>query len=161
MYNSLYFTTNSSGNMKKLLLVYLCIVVFAVAAFSQTPSPTPPVDEDHDVVKITTNLIQIDVTVTDSKGQIVTDLKPEEIEVYENGIKQNITNFSFINAETRSIERQAPARKNAPAAPPVPTVTAPLKPDEVRRTIALVVDDLTLSFTSGYAVRQAPARKNA
>ena len=58
---------------------------------SSTPSPTPP--PDNDVVKISTNLIQIDVSVTDAKGKVITDLKPEEIEIYENGQKQKITNI--------------------------------------------------------------------
>ena len=82
--------------MKKAVLA-LFLAAFAVAAaFSQdvkpTPKPTPP---DDDVVKISTNLIQIDVSVTDKNGKAVTDLKPEEIEIYENGERQKITNFSY------------------------------------------------------------------
>lgn len=34
--------------------------------------------EDDDIVKITTNLIQIDVSVTNKDGKQITDLKPEE-----------------------------------------------------------------------------------
>ena len=139
--------------MKKFLLFCLFLFAAGQTVFAQAPSPTPL--EDRDVVRINTNLIQIDVTVTDSRGRIVTDLKPEEIEVYENNIKQNITNFSFVNAETKTIEKQTPARKNAPPAPPVPVITAPLRSEEVRRTLALVVDDLSLSFTSAYTVRRA------
>src|SRR4029079_8918845 len=40
------------------------------------------------------------------------------------------------------------------AAPPVLPPT-PVKPEQVRRTIALVVDDLTLSYESTYYVRRA------
>ncbi len=136
--------------MKRFLLVLLFLSAGCLAAFSQTPAPTP--EEDRDVVKITTNLIQVDVTVTDSKGRIVTDLKPEEIEIYENKKKQEITNFSFINAETKTVERQL-AEKAAPKNKPlVPQPPLKLRPEQVRRTLALVVDDLTLSFESMSAV---------
>src|SRR6201999_861396 len=43
-----------------------------------------------------------------------------------------------------------PADKNAPPAPPVR-----LRPDQVQRTMALVVDDLGLSFESAVLVRRA------
>jgi VWFA-related protein len=142
--------------MKKFLPVFFIVIVFAFRAFSQSPSPTPPVEEDRDVVKITTNLIQVDVTVTDSKGRIVTDLKPEEIEIYENDEKQDITNFSFINVEAKTLDKYSVAKKpekNAP--PPVPAPPVNLKPEQVQRTIALIVDDLSLSFQSAYYVRRA------
>ncbi len=82
--------------MIKILLTFIFAFAISLNAFSQTPQPTAtPVAED-DIVKISTNLIQIDVTVTDKKGNVITDLKPEEVEIYENGKKQDISNFSFI-----------------------------------------------------------------
>ncbi|MEO5859868.1 MAG: VWA domain-containing protein [Pyrinomonadaceae bacterium] len=138
--------------MKRFALLPL-ILLFAVAAASQTQrpsaSPTPPADEP-DVVKITTSLIQVDVTVLDSRGKIITDLKPEEIEIYENGKKQSITNFSFVSNVRERVEQPNKVEKNAPVVP-----TTPLKQENVRRTVALVVDDLTLSFESVYYVRRA------
>ncbi|MEP7148889.1 MAG: VWA domain-containing protein [Acidobacteriota bacterium] len=111
--------------------------------------PTPP--EDGDVVKITTALIQVDVTVTDKKGKIVNDLKPEEIEIFENGEKQKITNFSFVS-NLRTTEKPAIGK---PSENPVILPPSAIRAENVHRTIALVVDDLTLSFTSTYYVRRA------
>jgi VWFA-related protein len=131
----------------------LPILLFAIAADGQvqrpTASPTPLADEP-DVVKITTSLIQVDVTVLDSRGRIITDLKPEELEIYENGKKQSITNFSFVSNVRERIEQPNKVAKDAPAVP-----TTPIKQESVRRTVALVVDDLTLSFESTYYVRRA------
>ena len=57
------------------MIKHLCphlVVVFAAASlFGQQPTPTPTADTD--VVKISTNLIQVDVTVTDKSGKIVRD----------------------------------------------------------------------------------------
>src|SRR5918912_27660 len=56
------------------------------------------------------------------------------------------------HAQTDVAAAVAAARK-APTAMPVPPVR--LRPEQVRRTIALVVDDLGLSFESTAFVRQA------
>lgn len=146
------------------------LVVFQVASFCfgqqqvHTAPPPPqqqskpekqkPSADDLDVVKITTNLVQIDAVVTDKKGQRVTDLRPDEVEMLEDGRSQGITHFSYINLESKRSEvRTEPVDKNSPSPPPVK-----LKPEQVRRTIALVVDDLGLSFESAYYVRQSLKR---
>ncbi|HEY0323891.1 MAG TPA: VWA domain-containing protein [Pyrinomonadaceae bacterium] len=107
--------------------------------------------EDDDVVRITTNLVQVDAMVTDSNGKPVTDLKPEEVQIYEDGRLRKITNFSYL-ADTGG--------RGGGVAPPSPTTGATpppfrLRPEDVRRTIALVVDDLGLSFQTIYSTRRA------
>src|SRR4051812_28609934 len=133
--------------MNKFLPVILAAIFTAATAFAQTPQPAPkptqPVDDD--VVKISTNLIQIDVTVTDGKGKPITDLKPDEVEIYENGRKQQISNFSFVSSLRPDAEK-TPAVGKAAVPVPVPVPQQVLRPEQIRRTIALVVDDLTQSF---------------
>ena len=129
-------------------------LLFSSVLISQTPNPTatPLSDDESDVVKISSTLIQIDVTVTDKKGNIVSDLTADEFEVFENGKKQDISNFSFVssrNALTRESEKNIESAGNIP----VPQVTKTLR-NQARRTIVLVVDDLTLSSTSIKAVRR-------
>ncbi|HYE14249.1 MAG TPA: VWA domain-containing protein [Pyrinomonadaceae bacterium] len=120
---------------------------------SPTPTPTPQVDDD-DVVRITSNLVQFDAVVLDKKGQQVTDLRPEDFEVLVDGKQQTITNFSYVST---GMPTTGGARAGAPPAdktlPPAPS--APLKAEQVRRTIALVVDDLGTSFESMHFVRSA------
>lgn len=141
------FTTKNS------LAPIFILLLLTFSAFAQNPRPTPaptqtPAD-DETVTRISTTLIQIDVTVTDKKGNLVKDLKPEDFEVFENGVKQNVTNFSFISNVKTTTEKLAPD-KNALPAPP-----AEISAEQIRRTIALVVDDITLSFESVYYVRRA------
>ncbi len=119
----------------------------------QRPATSPQKPEDIDVVRITTNLVQVDAVVTDKNGKVVTDLKPEEVQIFEDGKQQKITHFSYNVSEAPVVERPAkpaPVDKNAPPVPPVA-----LKPEQVRRTMAIVVDDLGLSFESTYFVRRA------
>ncbi len=128
------------------------VFIFALSAMSQInlPISTPTPTSDADVVKISTNLIRIDVTVTDSKGRAVSDLGLNEIEIYENGEKQKITGLSYISSP-RSVDY-----KPKPADPtlPVPPVSL-LRPEQIRRSVAFVVDDLSLSFQSAYQTRRA------
>lgn len=139
--------------MKKFFPSVVILIFSCVLSFAQTPTPTPkPVTNDEEVVKISTTLIQVDVTVTDRKGKIVTNLKPEDFEIFENNEKQAITNFSFISSVPEATPTPTPKpNKNDVTAPIPPTQ---LRPEQVRRTIALVVDDLGLSFESIYYVRR-------
>lgn len=142
------------------LILILGVTFQLVPVRGQNPAtPTKQVtqsqrtsQDDEDVVRITTNLIQVDAVVTDKNGKPVTDLRAEDFEIQENGDVQKITNFSFvpIASETAKPETTDTIDKIAPPIPPTR-----LKPEQVRRTIALVVDDLGLSFESAYYVRRA------
>lgn len=134
--------------MRSRVVFLLLFLAFAGTSRAQTPTPTPV---DNDVVRISTNLIRIDVSVTDAKGKPIADLKPEEFEVYENGTKRKITGITYVSS-VRSVESKPipPVDKEAVAPPPVQ-----LRNEQVRRTFALVVDDLTLSFESAYQTRRA------
>jgi VWFA-related protein len=136
--------------MKSVFSLLALALFSAVLAPGQIVTPTPTPTEVGEVVKISTNLIQIDVTVTDKKGNIVRDLRSDEIEIFENGSKQKISNFSFVS----SVQERPEIQPGEPK-PVVNTPPTPVRPENVHRTIALVVDDLTLSFESTYYVRRA------
>ena len=149
------------------LALLLIFSFFNSVAAQQNPNPKPNPQttpqqeqaEKEDVVRITTNLVQVDAIITDKSGKQVTDLKPEELEIYEDGRQQKITNFSYISTESGTAQPAEVKKPAAPVdkyAPPVPPVR--LKPEQVRRTIAIVVDDLGLSFESSTFVRD-PLKK--
>jgi Ca-activated chloride channel family protein len=59
-----------------------------------TPTPAPPPkDEDYDIVRVTSNLIVVPVSVTDAAGQPVTGLKVEDFRLEEEGRRQEITDI--------------------------------------------------------------------
>lgn len=95
--------------MKKCLLFFTLFLLSFVAIQAQErraiSRPTPP--PETDVVKISTNLIQVDVTVTDKSGNAVRDLRPDEIEIYENGKLQKVNNFSFVPGNRTTTDEAA------------------------------------------------------
>ena len=152
--------------MKKTFLILALVLQLSVAGLAQQPdlprqkpNPTesgsqqPARPSEDDVVRITTNLVQVDAVVTDKNGRQITDLRPEEIEIREDGKQQKITNFSYVALD--SGEASGPAEPAKPASTNAPVPPVRLRPEQVRRTMALVVDDLGLSFESAHFVRQA------
>jgi VWFA-related protein len=127
-----------------LLPIILLTLSFAIFAQQPTLSSTP---DEADVVKISTSLIQIDATVTDKKGNIVKDLTADDFEIYENNIKQTVTNFSFVELRSEQSSKES-----------IPIAPNKLKREQVRRTMVFVVDNLRLSFQSMMLVRQALKR---
>jgi len=129
------------------LLLSLCLLLPAVA--QTQPAPAKPSDDQDDVVRITTNLVQVDAVVL-KDGKQVTDLTAGDFEIYEDGKKQTITSFAYVSNVPRTAAEPTPAVKSK-SSDVVPV--SPLRPEEPRRTIALVVDDLGISAESMGQVR--------
>jgi VWFA-related protein len=142
----------------KALLSSLALLSVLTSGLAQTQGPPPPVpratnqsqDQDKDdVVRITTNLVQIDAIVT-KDGKLVPDLKAEDFEIFQDGKRQTITSFTYVsNVPAKKPPETAKADERDKSVP-----VAPLKRDDPRRTIAIVVDDLGLSAESMGDVRR-------
>jgi VWFA-related protein len=138
------------------LLLVFCVLLPALAQTKpapapQNPQPAPPQtpsDDKDDIVKITTNLVQVDAVVT-KDGKPITDLTANDFEIYEDGKRQTITSFAYISNVPGSTSRPVVRDKSSPVVP-----YGPVKPNETRRTMAFVVDDLGLSAESMGQVRK-------
>ena len=63
---------------------------------------------DVTVFKVTVNMVQLDVAVTDKKGDYVTRLTPWDFAIYEDGIPQKIATFGEENEAPRKLEDYKP-----------------------------------------------------
>jgi VWFA-related protein len=124
--------------LRNTILLLLCMVLPCMA---QTKT-------DDDVVRITTNLVQVDVVVTKG-GKPVRDLKADDFEIFEDGKRQEIVSFAFMSNVTDTAKPPTSA-KDPNALPPVPVASS----SAGRRMIALVIDDLGLSAQSMHDVRR-------
>jgi len=70
---------------------------------------TPNDQEDQEVIKgkasisVAVDLVSLQVLVTDDKGNVLTGLRPENFTVYEDNIKQDISNFSPIESNITAV----------------------------------------------------------
>ncbi|HJU93209.1 MAG TPA: VWA domain-containing protein [Pyrinomonadaceae bacterium] len=121
-------------NKKALIPVILGCLMLALPAHAQNP---PKPQDDEDVVKIKSNLVNIDVLVKDKKGKYIPDLKAEDFTISENGIPQKI---EFFDGPLTSNTAAAAASSEPSTAP--------------RNYVSLVLDSQTTDITNLKLVRE-------
>jgi VWFA-related protein len=115
----------------------------AAAAQGQTE---PPVN-----FRVAIDLVTTDVIARDDAGQFVADLKKDEFEIYEDGVKQQISTFTLVHGG-RVLNQLLP--------PPPPTQEGIILPaarppnDTAGRILLFFVDDLHLDFANTPRIRQ-------
>jgi len=117
--------------MRNLLCVLLALPLLAPA---QEPAP---------ILRTTTNEVLLDFVVRDKHENIVRDLKPDEVQVFEDGVLQKMRHFEFLNGH--SAPEPAPAPAPAPSAATSVTTTAEAHTvNELRdiSVVSLVIADL-------------------
>jgi VWFA-related protein len=76
----------------------LLLAVLAASAGLQDPQPQQPQQPPRPTFRTGTNLVRVDVTVMDRRGEPVRTLTANDFEVMENGIPQPITSFKLLEA---------------------------------------------------------------
>src|SRR5258708_11563581 len=106
--------------MRKPLATFFAAFFAFAAAAQQQPQPQPkqqPKATDQApapyVEKLDVRVINVDVIVTDRKGNRVTGLTKDDFEIYQNGIPKPISNFYEVITEKKPAP--APAVAGAPA----------------------------------------------
>jgi VWFA-related protein len=117
---------------------------------ASTPEKPAPVD-DRQVFRTAVNLITSDVIVRDDRGQFVADLKKDDFDVFEDGVKQEVISFTLTHG----------GRIYNVAAPPPPPpqegiILPPARPanDAAGRIFIIFVDDLHLDFRNTGRIRE-------
>jgi VWFA-related protein len=131
------------------LFATLAMAGLASALLAQEPQ-TPK-------FRVAVDAVRIDAVVTDKDGNIVRDLTADDFEILQDGRKQKVTFAEFVPVSVAG----SPANATAPTplkaatvvgAPPLPG--GPVRRENVQRTIALVVDDISLSVESLYYAKR-------
>jgi VWFA-related protein len=107
--------------------------------------------QDDATIKVNVNLVQIDVTVTGKAGEHIEGLKAEDFEVFRDGKRQPVTNAVWVGKRP-GLREDTLLRIRGSAGP---TPLRQLRKDEIRRTVILFVDDLSLSPAGLYYTQDA------
>ena len=129
-------SVSAEGKKMKYGAVLLIAIMLGSVVFAQQQS--------DEVVRVKSNLVNIDVIVKDKKGKFVADLKAEDFTVVENGVAQKIEFFDapLLRNETKGTTAVAPeATTTGPAGAP-------------RNYVALVLDSQTTDITNLKQVRE-------
>src|SRR5208282_16101 len=95
----------------------LCVGIFSGAKVWRAAQQ----DNPNTVFRVNVNMVQLDVAVTDKKGNYITGLSPWDFEIYEDGITQKMATFGEENEVPRSLEDYP--RRNAALGEAPPTKT--------------------------------------
>ncbi len=132
---------------RELITFGACLAIGGSAFGRQVEGPQTP-ESGAPVVRVSVEVIQVDAVVTDRGGRHVSDLGPADFEILEDGRPQDITHCSYVPLE----ELAATAR------PEVARLQEQDPRGPIRRSMVMVVDDLSLTFRSMVTARQALAR---
>lgn len=83
-------------NSFELFFLFGLLILTALPVFAQQPSVTP--DDEDKPISVTTDLVTLTVTVTDSYGRLVSGLPKNAFTITDNNQEQNITFFSDADA---------------------------------------------------------------
>ena len=117
-----------------------------LAQAGQQPPAAPtaqPQQPQQPTFRLSVDLVTTDLLVRDGRDQFVADLKPSEIEVYEDGVKQDIASMVVIQGGRQY-------SMMSPPPPPVPEgiILPRARPtsDVSGRIFLIFIDDLHLDF---------------
>jgi VWFA-related protein len=133
------------------------LVVLAAGLSAQTPAQPPAqppasttATQQRPTFRVQVDLVTNDIVVRDEKGNFIPDLKKDEFEVYEDGVKQELTSMTVVTGG-RVTNVLAPP----PPPPPEGIILPPSRPktDVSGRIFLFFVDDLHLQFHNTGRVR--------
>ncbi len=129
--------------MKRTLALTLALAVAApVPAFSQKKQTEPELPKLVETIDV--RVINVDVVVTDKRGNPIPGLKKEDFQIFENGVPKPITNFFEVEGNrAKNLVVEAPADPTSPAPAPVPV--ADDVSENLKRRIIIYVDNLSLA----------------
>jgi len=136
-------------------LVVLATGIAAQSAPPQAPTPQKPAppaqaDRANQPFRIAIDLVSNDIIVRDERGNFVPDLKKDEFEIWEDGVKQDITSMTVVTGGKVNNLLAPP-----PPPPPEGIILPPTKPrtDVSGRIFLFFVDDLHMQFHNTGRIR--------
>jgi hypothetical protein len=94
-------------SLRKFVLLISALILLSIASSSARQDKTLP--QQGQIIRIPSEEVLLDIVVRDKKGRPITDLKEGDIEIFEDGVKQQITSFrQFDRAESTPMRLLTP-----------------------------------------------------
>ena len=127
------------------LVLFMSMQVPAGGVAPRQGDPQDKKKQDQGAIKLSTELVQIDVLVTGKDNKPIGGLKREDFELYDNSKPQQITTFSYEQTDKHLVGDQTTETRSLPRA---------IAAGELNRVIAFVVDTLHIKFEAIYRTRK-------
>ncbi|HBB98417.1 MAG TPA: hypothetical protein DC054_23800 [Blastocatellia bacterium] len=132
-------------------LLVLCVLVLALPIYAQS-QPQKPAEEQGDIIRVSTELVQTDVMVFDKKGHFIDGLKGDQFALKINGKQTPVSFFERVTSDRLANEKALSSSNTENAAKSMGGAASTI----VRgRTIIFFIDDLHLAPASINRTRKA------
>jgi len=81
------------------VMAVILLLNLSLSVFGQNPPQTPQPQQPQYRVRVTSELVLVNVVVRDKKGNLVRDLKKDDFTLLEDGKRQTISTFDFENVD--------------------------------------------------------------
>ncbi|MGA2737504.1 MAG: VWA domain-containing protein [Bryobacteraceae bacterium] len=88
------------------LTLFGCILCCALAGPALAQDAPQP--ESGPAIQATVNEVALDLVVRDKKGRLVRNLKPGDVEIYEDGVRQEIRSLRLVSGGEASVQPSPP-----------------------------------------------------
>jgi len=134
-----------------LRLAGIAVLALSTGLGAQAPAPqAPPTAKSQPTFRVAIDYVTTDVIARNQQDQFVADLTKNDFEIYEDGVKQEITGLTLVHG----------GRVHNLAAPPAPVAQEGLilpvsrpRNDTAGRIFLIIVDDLHLDFRNTGRIR--------
>jgi VWFA-related protein len=101
--------------MGRRILVSVCLIAGLILAVRPK---TTSAQQNQPEFRVTVNMVQLNVAVTDNKGNYVTGLRPENFEISEDGVSEKIATFGEGDSPAHKVDDLASSDIKDPPADP-------------------------------------------
>ena len=125
--------------MNRIVLVFAISLLRLSHCFSQTTQPTPPIPDGRELIRVDSNLVQMEFQVVDKKNRPVKSLTAGDIELYQDGKQQAISGLYFVGERQDLPDRTSNNEMITENISPIPPSSSRSEPRG--RLLTFVVDD--------------------
>ena len=124
---------------------HISTAIFLAFAILSPAMPAQEKKQEKDLIKISAELVEVDVLVTDQNNRPAVGLGRDDFELFDNSKRQVITHFAFEQSKSRRPDADLDQNAALPRA---------MSAANVKRVIAFVVDTLHMGHDNVYRTRR-------
>jgi len=150
---------NTSIGCRILCWIGLLLVVIPLSYGQESPGhpqkeeKQPSKADQNYTIRIGVEEVRLDAVVLDGKGRQITDLTAGDFEIYQDDLPQQVLSSTYISEQAEPQAKPRLPGKGSETGPLIPARS--LEREQIRRTIAFIVDDLPMSFEQVHYARMA------
>jgi VWFA-related protein len=114
-------------------------LIAGVSAQAPQTSPNAP----DTVIRSSAREVLLDLVVRDAHGKLVTNLKPQDITVFEDGVRQDVRSGRLVAGSEVRAEDEKQAAEAQAATAPVPAPRPTVNPLRTVNVVCLILNDIT------------------